>query len=198
MANTTTERKPRTSSNGHPAVPSPYPLTTVDVRRKRPPALSFLLRAQTLRNLVRIGTLLALDFGGLFAAIFTALMVKAVLRADTWAWHASYVEAKSLIAFAYLVTALLFARSGLYAERAQRPGLPKIVTSLFQTTVVALLYAVVSGEEYRSYYIFYGTLIFAIIYVGCIRWGFEKITGVLLRAAGYRRRALLVGSGQHI
>ena len=198
MANTTTERQPRTSSNGHPAVPSPYPLTTVDVRRKRPPALSFLLRAQTLRNLARIGTLLALDFAGLFAAIFTALMVKAVLRADTWAWHASYVEAKSLIAFAYLVTALLFARSGLYAERAQRPGLPKIVTSLFQTTVVALLYAVVSGEQYRSYYIFYGTLVFAIIYVGSIRWGFEKITGVLLRAAGYRRRALLVGSGRHI
>ena len=43
-------------------------------------SLSFLLRAQTLRNLVRIGTLLALDFGGLFAAIFTALMVKSVIR----------------------------------------------------------------------------------------------------------------------
>ncbi len=198
MANTTTETKPKASSNGHPAVPSTYPLTAVDVRRKRPPALSFLLRAQTLRNLIRIGTLLALDFAGLFAAIFTALMVKAVLRADTWAWHASYVEAKSLIAFAYLVTALLFARSGIYAERAQRPGLPKIVTSLFQTTVVALLYAVVSGEQYRSYYIFYGTPVFAIIYVGCIRWGFEKITGALLRAAGYRRRALLGGSGHHI
>ena len=187
MANTTTERKPRTSSNGHPAVPSPYPLTTVDVRRKRPPALSFLLRAQTLRNLVRIGTLLALDFAGLFAAIFTALMVKAVLRADTWAWHASYVEAKSLIAFAYLVTALLFARSGLYAERAQRPGLPKIVTSLFQVTVVALIFAVVNGEQYSSYYIFYGTLFFAIVYVDFIRWAYEKITG-----------ALLVGSGHHI
>ena len=133
-----------------PRRPVAVPLTTVDVRRKRPPALSFLLRAETLRNLVRIGTLLALDFAGLFAAIFTALMVKSVLRADTWAWHASYVEAKSLIAFAYLLTALLFARSGLYAERAQRPGLPKIVTSLFQMTIVALLYAVVSGEQYRA------------------------------------------------
>ena len=70
-----------------PRRPSPYPLTPVDVRRKRPPALSFLLRAQTLRNLVRIGTLLALDFAGLFAAIFTALMVKAVFRLDTWAWR---------------------------------------------------------------------------------------------------------------
>ena len=32
------------------------------------------------------------------------------------------------------MTALLFARSGLYAERAQRPGLPRIVSSLFQVT----------------------------------------------------------------
>ena len=176
MAPTTTETKPTTSSNGHSAVPSPYPLTPVDVRRKRPPALSFLLRAETLRNLIRIATLLALDFAGLFAAIFTALMVKAVIRFDTWAWATSYEEAKSLIAFAYLVTALLFARSGLYAERAQRPGLPKIVTSLFQCTVVALIFAVVNGEQYSSYYIFYGTLFFAIVYVGCIRWAYEKIT----------------------
>ncbi len=40
--------------------------------------------------------------------------------------------------FAYLLTALLFARSGLYAERAQRPGLSRIVGSLFQVAFVAL------------------------------------------------------------
>ena len=60
-----------------------YPLTPVDVRRKRPPLLSFLLRAETLRNVVRVVTLLALDFAGVFAAIFTALMLKAVLRDDS-------------------------------------------------------------------------------------------------------------------
>jgi exopolysaccharide biosynthesis polyprenyl glycosylphosphotransferase len=200
VANTTTPTKPstRTSSNGPTAVDESYPLTPVDVRRKRPPLLSFLLRAETLRNVTRIVTLLALDFAGLFLAIFTALMLKAYFRSDVLAWRVSFEEAKSLIAFAYLVTALLFARSGVYAERAQRPGLPKIVTSLFQVTVVALIYAVVNGEQYSSYYIFYGTLFFAIVYVGSIRWAYEKVTGVLLRAAGYRRRALLVGSGRHI
>jgi len=200
VANTTTETKPsiRTSSNGHPVVDDAYPLTPVDVRRKRPPLLSFLLRAETLRTVVRIVTLLALDFAGVFLAIFTALMLKAYIREDVLAWQTSFEEAKSLIAFAYLVTALLFARSGVYAERAQRPGLPKIVTSLFQVSVVALIFAVVNGERYSSYYIFYGTLFFAIVYVGSIRWGYEKVTGALLRAAGYRRRALLVGSGQHI
>ena len=152
----------------------------------------------TLRRFARVVSLLALDFAGVFAAIFTALMVKAVLRDGEWAWDASFDETKQNVAFAYLVTALLFARSGLYAERAQRPGLPRIVSSLFQVTVVALIFALVNGEQYSSYYIFYGTLCFAIAYVSTIRWGYEKVTGVLLRAAGYRRRAVLVGSGKHI
>ncbi len=174
------------------------PLPAVDVRRKRPPALSFLLRMETLRRAARVVTLLLLDFGALLAAIFTALMVKAVVRDGVWAWHASSLEAWHTIAFAYLVTVLLFARSGMYAERAQRPGLPRIVTSLFQVTVVALIFAVVNGEEYSSYYIFYGTLVFAIFYVGLARDIYERVTGILLRAAGYRRRAVLVGSGKHI
>ena len=55
-------------------------LPPTDIRRKRPPALSFLLRMDTLRRFSRVVSLLALDFAGVFAAIFTALMVKAVLR----------------------------------------------------------------------------------------------------------------------
>src|SRR5581483_1729870 len=38
----------------------------------------------------------------------------------------------------------------------------------------------------------------AIFYVSSLRAGFERITLILLRAAGYRRRALLVGRGKHI
>src|SRR5215218_6506842 len=127
-------------------VAQPVVLTSTDIRRKRPPALSFLLRVTTLRRLARVASLLALDFAGVFAAIFTALMVKAVVRDGVWAWDASFEEAKESVAFAYLVTALLFARSGLYAERSQRPGLPRIVSSLFQVTVVALIFALVNGE----------------------------------------------------
>src|ERR687894_1913619 len=150
-----------------------------DIRRKRPPALSFLLRMDTLRRLSRVASLLALDFAGVFAAIFTALMLKAVVRDGNWAWQASLDEAQETVAFAYLVTALLFARSGLYAERAQRPGLPRIVSSLFQVTVVAPIFALVQGEEYSSYYIFYGTLVFAIVYLGSFRWLYERVTGVI-------------------
>src|SRR3954447_18452365 len=178
--------------------PSPMVLPPTDIRRKRPPALSFLLRLDTLRRGSRVVSLLALDFAAVFAAIFTALMVKAVLRDGAWAWDASFGEAKQNVAFAYLVTVLLFARSGLYADRAQRPGLSRIVSSLFQVTVVALIFALVNGEKYSSYYLFYGTLAFGIVFIGSLRWTYESVTGVLLRAAGYRRRAVLVGSGKHI
>ena len=174
-------------------------LPAQDVRRRKPPLLSFLLRTEMLRRGLRVLTLLVVDFAALFGALFTALMVKALLvgsRIDPWT--ASYQEAADTIAFAYLVTALLFARSGLYADRAQRPGLPKIVSSLFQTTVVVLIFALVTDEEYSSYYIFYGTFVVAVALVGSSRWLYELLTGVLLRAAGYRRRAVLVGTGKHI
>ena len=138
-APTKTHEPPTTRSQAHAR--DTLVLPPVDVRRKRPPALSFLLRMETLRRGSRVVSLLALDFAGLLAALVVALMVKAVLRDGVWAWEESIHEARRTIAFAYLVTVLLFARSGLYAERAQRPGIARIVSSLFQVTVVSLIFA---------------------------------------------------------
>jgi exopolysaccharide biosynthesis polyprenyl glycosylphosphotransferase len=102
------------------------------------------------------------------------------------------------VSFVFLVCGLLFARSGLYAGRDQRPGLTRIVASLFQTTVVALLFALVNGLDFQSYYLFYGSLFFAVAYVATLRYAYEAATGAVLRAAGHRRRAVLVGTGEHI
>src|SRR6516165_9375130 len=168
-----------------------------DMRRKRPPALSFLLRIATARRAARVLSLLALDFLGVSLAIFSALLLKAAVRNDVQLTPALH-ETERILAFVYLLTALLFARSGLYAERAQRPGLSRIVGSLFQVTFVAFLFAVVSGEHFSSYYLFYGSLAFALFYVSSLRAAYEWLTGVILRAAGYRRRAVLVGTGKHI
>jgi exopolysaccharide biosynthesis polyprenyl glycosylphosphotransferase len=174
-----------------------HPPAGRDMRRKRPPALSFLLRMDTLRRVARVVSLLALDFIALFLAILTALCLKA-WALDAWNFRASLQQTEEFISFAFLVCALLFARSGLYSARAERPGLTRIVASLFQTTVVALIYAVVNGLEFSSYYIFYGSLFFAVAYVGTFRYAYEWITEAILRAAGYRRRAMLVGTGEHI
>jgi exopolysaccharide biosynthesis polyprenyl glycosylphosphotransferase len=171
--------------------------TDRDMRRKRPPVLSFLLRMATARRFARVVSLLALDFAGVALAIFTSLILKALIF-DRVQLTPALHETERILPFAYLLTALLFARSGLYAARALRPGLSRIVGSLFQVAFVALLFAVVSGEHFSSYYLFYGSLAFALLYVSLLRAGYEWLTGVMLRAAGYRRRAVLVGTGKHI
>src|SRR3954447_3803255 len=168
-----------------------------DVRRKRPPLVSFLLRMETVRRLGRIVSLMAIDFVGVYAAILTALVLKGLIR-DQLDFAAAWHETRHTVAFAYLVTVLLFARSSLYAGRAERPGLSRIVACLFQVALVALIFAVVNGQRFSSYYIFYGSLFFGTVYVAGLRYGYDRLTGAILRAAGYRRRTVLVGSGKHI
>jgi exopolysaccharide biosynthesis polyprenyl glycosylphosphotransferase len=168
-----------------------------DMRRKRPPAISFLLHIETAGRVARVLSLLALDFGGVALAIFTALALKAAVL-GRFNEHQAYEATRPLLAFAYLVTALLFARSGLYARRGQRPGLARIVAALFQVAFVALLFAVVSGQRFSSFYIFWGTLAFALLYVPALRYLYERTTGAVLRSAGRQSRAVLVGTGRHI
>jgi exopolysaccharide biosynthesis polyprenyl glycosylphosphotransferase len=168
-----------------------------DMRARRPTALSFLLRMDTARRLSRVLSLLALDFLGVGFAIFTALLIKAEVL-STASFATVLKETRGFVALAYLITALLFARSGLYADRGQRPGLARVVACLFQVTVLLALLAIVQGEHFSSYYLFYGSFGFAVVYIAVLRGAYERVTGVLLRAAGYRRRAALVGTGAHI
>jgi exopolysaccharide biosynthesis polyprenyl glycosylphosphotransferase len=172
---------------------APVALPPRDVRARKP----LLLRLETGRTLVRVAALVTLDVVGVFLAIWTALEVKAALRGKS-DFTLSFHQAWDVAPLACLVTILLFARSRLYGPRAIRPGFARVIGSLFQVMIVSLIYGVVEGGQFSSYYIFYGSLFFALIYVSALRWGFEETSGALLRAAGYRRRAVLVGSGSHI
>ncbi len=149
------------------------------------------------RKVARIAVLGTLDTLGVFLAIWTGLEVKVFVLAGS-DLGGSYTQARDVAPLAILVTLLLFARSRLYADRALRPGFATVVSSLLQVTVVILIYALAEGESYASYYIFWGTLTFALFYVSAFRWAFERLSGAILRAAGYRRRAVLVGTGAQV
>jgi exopolysaccharide biosynthesis polyprenyl glycosylphosphotransferase len=180
-----------------PVPPAPFVLPPRDVRRKRPPLLSFLLRWETARRVLRVASLMLVDLAGVSLGIFSALILKAAVVGPLDVDNALQ-GAKDVVSFAYLLTVLLFARSQLYADRPVRPGFSRIIASLFQVTFVALVFALINGEEFQSYYIFYGSLFFVAVYVTSLRFGYELVTGAILRAAGYRRRAVLVGTGRHI
>jgi exopolysaccharide biosynthesis polyprenyl glycosylphosphotransferase len=182
--------------SGSPSPAGP-PAPERDVRAKRPPAFSFLLHISTLRRTGRVLSLLGLDFLGVAFAIFTALVLKEAVHGEIAAAHDVH-GTEQFLPFAYLLTVLLFANSGLYSERALRPGLPRIVGSLFEVALVALVFAVVNGEHFSSYYLFYGSLVFAIFYVSALRALYDKATALALRAAGFQRRAVLVGRGGQI
>jgi exopolysaccharide biosynthesis polyprenyl glycosylphosphotransferase len=175
----------------------PLPLPEHDVRRKRPPLLSFVLRLETLRRVSRVISLLVLDFVGVVGALYTAVVLKLAVH-DQLNASVAWRDTKHWIPFAYLVTVLLFARVDLYADRNRRPGLAAIATALFQATVIALVFALADGQHFSSYFIFYGSLIFATIYISALREVHLRLTGKVLEQAGYRRRAVLVGSGKHI
>jgi exopolysaccharide biosynthesis polyprenyl glycosylphosphotransferase len=195
----TTEQREATRShtNGTLEAPAPLALPDRDVRRKRPPALSFLLRLETLRRVARVLSLLVLDYVGIAGALLTALMLKLAVRGSL-DLHTGWREAQHFVPLAYLITVLMFARVDLYGDRPRRPGLGRIATAMFQATIIALVFALANGEHFSSYYIFYGSLVFGTIYIAGLRELHLKVTGWLLEQAGYERRALLVGSGKHI
>lgn len=177
--------------------PVPLSLPVRDVRRKRPPLLSFLLRLETLRRVIRVLSLLAVDFVGAVGALYTAVLVKLAVH-DQLNGGVAWQDTKHWIPFAYLVTVLLFARVDLYADRNRRPGFVRIATALFQAMVIALVFALADGQHFSSYFIFYGSLIFATIYIATLREAHLRLSGKVLEQAGYRRRAVLVGSGKHM
>ncbi len=123
----------------------PAVLPERDVRAGKP-VLSGVLRYDLLRAVTRIVTLATLDLAGLFLAIYTALVVKTAI-VNPEQLGQMWDQAKDYVPLGGLVMLLLFARSGLYRERAQRPGFPSVIASLFQVTLVVLVYAVIEGEH---------------------------------------------------
>ena len=55
----------------------------------------------------------------------------------------------------------MFARVELYSDRYRRRGLRKIADAVLQVSVVSLLFALASGRHFSSYYLVYGSLVFA-------------------------------------
>ncbi len=168
-----------------------------DIRASRPYLLRTLLNRDIYRRAARLFTLLVLDISGVYLGMFSGLAFKALVRGE----FSSNEIARTTADFAPLactVVILLFAGRGLYGRRESRPGSSKILGALFQATIICLIFALVSGDEFTSYYIFYGSLAFAAIYIVGFRLAFEWLTLPVLRSVGYRRRAVLVGTGNQI
>ncbi|MCX6389802.1 MAG: sugar transferase [Solirubrobacterales bacterium] len=184
------------AGESHPQVNAQEPGRARDMRSHRAPLLARLLRGHTFRAVTRVLSLLVCDYLAIAIALVSWLSLKAALK-DSFHWEEVRGLVDSYLTFAFVVAVLLFARNDLYRERARRPGLPGIAKALFETAVIALIFALANGEKFSSYSVFYGTLAFAIITVTLFRAVHDRVTAKLASVAGVARKAIVVGTGAH-
>jgi exopolysaccharide biosynthesis polyprenyl glycosylphosphotransferase len=156
-----------------------------------------------LRSLVRraasIVALVAIDVGGLAVALYLALVLRELYygtRPILWGlpWSA---EAKWL-PFLALVTVLVFWRGGLYAQREQRAGAGRVVSSLLLVTVITLAFAVGTGYPHTTFGLYLTAFVLSVVVITGLRAAYELVTRDVWRLAGVRRRAVLLGSGERL
>lgn len=169
-----------------------------DLRAQRQGLFAILTSRSLLLRFANGLALAALDLALLFASLMIALRVKTLLTSDPTDFSSSYDYAIEVLPFAALVMLLLFAGDGLYKQRNLRPGAAQILGSLFKVTVVTLIFALIEGERFQSYYIFWATFLVASVLIVGARGLYDRASERLEDAFGRERRAVIVGTNQQI
>jgi exopolysaccharide biosynthesis polyprenyl glycosylphosphotransferase len=165
-----------------------------DVRATRPYFLTASPLKSGLRRLVSILALLTIDVAGLVIGLYAAL----ALRAYTFdphpvIWGLLWDQEVKWLAFLILLLVLVFWRAGLYAPRELREGVGRVLPSVLLVAALALAFAIGTGQHFTTFGLYIVGAAFVATLVATLRSSYELLTGLTLRAAGVRRRALLVG-----
>jgi exopolysaccharide biosynthesis polyprenyl glycosylphosphotransferase len=151
------------------------------------------------RRLTSIAALVFLDVAGLTLGLYSALALREVYFGRTPLWGLLWDAAQGWIPFVVLVSVLVFWRAGMYGPRERRGGFSRVLSSLVLAALLVLAFAVGSGHEGFTTYGLAPTAVFlAAIYIGLLRGTYDSLTQDLMRLAGVRRRAVIVGAGNHL
>jgi exopolysaccharide biosynthesis polyprenyl glycosylphosphotransferase len=152
-----------------------------------------------IRRAASVGALVALDLVGLVLGVYAALTLRAlVYSTDVSSWGLRWRVETDWLPFLTVITVLVFWRAGLYAERERRAGFGRIVASLVLVAVVTMIFAVGTGHPFNTYGLAPTAVVLSAIIIGLLRGSYDVITGDLLKFAGIRRRAILVGTGESV
>ena len=179
------------------ALPAPPPEPT-DVRAATPPIFRTTHLAPALRRVASITALAAIDVAGVTAGLFAAFVLREIYYGRTINWHGLWQAETDWLPFLILVTMLVFAQGNLYADRERRPGLGRIVSSLLLVALIALAFGLGTGHRFSTYGLAPTAFVLTVLLISVGRAVYDAFTGRLLRSVGVRRRALLVGVGEHL
>jgi exopolysaccharide biosynthesis polyprenyl glycosylphosphotransferase len=168
-----------------------------DIRRSRPYFLSPDPLAAVARRTASIAALIALDLVGLTLGVYAALALRDLVYGNgTPLWGVLWRAETEWLPFLTLVTALVFWQAGLYAERERRAGFGRIVGSLLLVGVITMIFALGTGHRFSTYGLAPTAIVLSSLCIGLLRGSYDIVTGDLLKLAGVRRRAILVGGGE--
>jgi exopolysaccharide biosynthesis polyprenyl glycosylphosphotransferase len=142
-------------------------------------------------------SLIVLDLVGLLLGLYAALVFRELVYGDTPPlWGFIWKTETDWLPFLTVITVLVFWQAGLYSERERRAGFGRIVASLILVAVITMVFAVGTGHRFGTYGLAPTAVVLCSICIGALRGSYDVITGDLLKFAGVRRRAILVGEGE--
>ena len=151
------------------------------------------------RRVASVAALVALDLVGLVLGLYTALTLRALAYGnDVDQWGLRWKVETDWLPFLTVITVLVFWQAGLYAERERRAGFGRILASLALVGVITLTFALGTGHKFNSYGLAPTAVLLSAVFIGLLRGSYDVITGDLLKFAGVRRRAILVGTGESL
>ena len=158
----------------------------------------FLLRSAA-RRFASILALIVLDLAGLVLGVYGALALRdMVYGKGVPLWGFLWKAETDWLPFLTVITVLVFWQAGLYAERERRAGYGRIVASLVLVGAITMIFAVGTGHRFGTYGLAPTAVILTSICIGLLRGSYDVVTGDLLKFAGVRRRAMLVGKGDNL
>ncbi len=165
-----------------------------DERAVRPYLLASAPMKTLVRRLLSIAMLVTIDISGLVLGLYGALTVRSLIfDPRPVLWGLLWDHETTWLAFLILLLLLVFWRAGLYAPRELREGAGRVVPSTFLVAALALAFAVGTGQHFTTFGLYIVGAIFVAALISLFRACYESVTGMLLKAVGVRRKAVLVG-----
>jgi FlaA1/EpsC-like NDP-sugar epimerase len=183
-----------------PAFEAESPAVPVeDIRSARPYVFSRRSLIGLARRLASVATLVVLDLSGLVLGVYVALILRA-LYLGQWPplWGLIWRTAADWLPFLTVITALVFWVGGLYRPREVRAGFGQVIKSLVLVAVITLAFGIGTGYHFTTYALTPTALVLTTLFIGILRASYDVVTRDLLRIAGTRRRAVLVGEGERL
>jgi exopolysaccharide biosynthesis polyprenyl glycosylphosphotransferase len=162
------------------------------------PLLSGSAGRSAVRRVLSVVVLATMDVTAVFLGIYTALALKLLVQGDSVDSGAIWTVEQKALPIAAVTVVLLFGKNGLYTSREGRGSTARVLSSVTVATIIVAAILLATGWAFSTYYIFYGSWFFVVVYVLVLRASYDSVTGAILEALRFERRALLVGQPEFV